>query len=755
MGIAVGIDLGTTFSAVACVGADGEPRVLPNSSGEHTTPSVVAIAEDGSVACGEAAKEAQLMGDANVASFYKTNMGNAGYVEYLRGCEFDATTLSSTFLRHLIADVSRANNVQIDSAVVTVPAYFEAPQREATLEALRRTGVRALGTLNEPSAAAYAYGLMSADAAGDRTILIYDLGGGTFDVTVARLSGREIRVLSSTGNHQLGGRQWDSALSDFILDQLCDERGLDRDDVESALTPSDINTLAVVSEQVKRDLTTRARTRARVMAESVSGTVEISREDFEEATRHLLTLTTDCCEEALREAGLTWAQVDGYILVGGSTKMPQVREYLTGKVGSGPVGGNVNPDEAVALGAAVYAAQKCGTTFSLPGASAAAPRFSLGALPKLVDCTAHSMGMIAESEDRSRYVNSTIIAKNTPIPVTNSREYAVGATPGRPGSLEIYLLQGDDPAPLNNTVVGKYVVPKIPGERGRETHVLVSYSYTENATIEVGATLASSGRALEVERAEVESDLSRFLNAPTDNDAKGEGHGPVDARVMICVDVSACMFGEGFAGAEEAVDSFLGSVDGSGVQVGLMYFADSSKVVCEPSDDYAGIVKYTRAGLFNRCVINKDLIGSPDFNQQEFDLSEKSGFYSLEATECGDGYSADPLNEYISWRGGVKKDDVSDIVLILTTGCWVPDVGDSALDSVLDNSKSLREDGVTIIGIGVPDVSLEPLLQTELLKTLKKISTSDSYAGLFDFSELGTAFSSIGRSISSGSGISI
>lgn len=413
-------------------------------------------------------------------------------------------------------------------------------------------------------------------------------------------------------------------------------------------------------------------------------------------------------------------------------------------MGSGPVGGNVNPDEAVALGAAVYAAQKCGTTFSLPGAPAAAPRFSLGALPKLVDCTAHSMGMIAESEDRSRYVNSTIIAKNTPIPATNSREYAVGATPGRPGSLEIYLLQGDDPAPLNNTVVGKYVVPKIPGERGRETRVLVSYSYTENVTIEVGATLASSGRALEVQRAEVESDLSRFLNAPTDNDAKGEGHGPVDARVMICVEVSACMYGEGFAAAEEAVDSFLDSVDGSGVQVGLMYFADSSKVVCEPSDDYAGIVKYTRAGLFNRCLINKDLLESPDFNHQEWEISSKSGFYSLEATECGSDLTAsnvDPLNEYISWRGGVKKDDVSDIVLILTDDFWA-----DTYDSALNNSRSLKEDGVRIICIGTPRADLE---------FLKKISTSDSYAGLFDFSELGTAFSSIGRSISSGSGISI
>ena len=735
MGIAVGIDLGTTFSAVACVGADGEPRILPNSSGEHTTPSVVAIAEDGSVVCGEAAKEAQLMGDANVASFYKTNMGNAGYVEYLRGCEFDATTLSSMFLRNLIADISAANGVEIDSAVVTVPAYFEAPQREATLEALRRTGVRALGTLNEPSAAAYAYGLMSAGAAaGERAILIYDLGGGTFDVTVARLSGREIRVLSSTGNHQLGGRQWDSALSDFILDQLCDAEGLDRDDVESDLTPSDINTLAVVSEQVKRDLTNRARTRARVMAESISGTIEVTREDFEEATRHLLTLTTDCCEEALREAGLSWAQVDGYILVGGSTKMPQVREYLTGKVGSGPIGGNVNPDEAVALGAAVYAAQKCGTTFSLPGASSAAPRFSLGALPKLVDCTAHSMGMIAESEDRSRYVNSTIIGKNTPIPATNSREYAVRATPGRPGSLEIYLLQGDDPAPLNNTVVGKYVVPEIPGERGRETRVLVSYSYTENATIEVGAALASSGKSLEVQRAEVESDLSRFLNAPTDNDVKGEGHGPVDARVMICVDVSGSMYGKGLRAADEAADAFLQSVFYSGAKIGVMYFGTTAKVACNPTSHYDRVRELTKddsSGFKS---------GDAQYCASSLAMSENGVCKSCPRRHCNICGTRSPLLAYSKWLSTDECEDEAEILLILTDGCWCD------ADKAIQDAESLKDDGVTIIGIGIADADLE---------FLKKISTSDSYAGLFDFSELGAAFSSIGRSISSGSGISI
>ena len=484
--------------------------------------------------------------------------------------------------------------------------------------------------------------------------------------------------------------------------------------MESALTPSDINTLAVASEQVKRDLTTRARTRARVMAESVSGTVEITRDDFEEATRHLLTLTTDCCEEALREAGLTWDRLDGYILVGGSTKMPQVRAYLTEKVGSGPIGGNVNPDEAVALGAAVYAAQKCGTTFSLPGAPAAAPRFSLGAVPKLVDCTAHSMGMIAESEDRSRYVNSTIIGKNTPIPATNSREYAVGASPSHPGSLEIYLLQGDDPAPLNNTVVGKYVVPKIPGERGGETRVKVSYSYTENATIEVGATLASSGKALEVQRAEVEADLSRFLRSPKENDPKVERHGFVDARVMICVDVSGSMYGRGFEAAEKAAAAFLDSIKGSGVPVGVMYFGDNAKVACEPTSDYLEVSRHTS--------------------------NSEHGLRSRSADSCGGGTS-NPLGVYTSWQ---KKASAhkgrSDVLLILTDGSW----WDQGV--AIQDSKSLRGDGVTIIGIGTPGADYE---------FLKKISTSDSYAGIFEFSELETAFSSIGRSISSGSGISI
>ncbi len=489
-----------------------------------------------------------------------------------------------------------------------------------------------------------------------------------------------------------------------------------------------------MSEHVKRDLTIRARTRARVMAESVSGTIEVTREDFEEATRHLLTLTTDCCEEALREAGLTWDQLDGYILVGGSTKMPQVREYLTGKVGSGPFGVNVNPDEAVALGAAVYAAQKCGTTFSLPGASAAAPRFSLGDLPKLVDCTAHSMGMIAESEDRSRYVNSTIIGKNTPVPATNSREYAVRATPGRPGSLEIYLLQGDDPAPLNNTVVGKYVVPEIPGERGRETHVLVSYSYTENATIEVGATLASSGRALEVQRAEVESDLSRFLNAPTDNDAKGEGHGFVDARVMICVDVSPSMYGEGLRAADEAAYAFLQSVSYSGAKIGVMYFANTAKVACNPTSYYDRVRELTKddsSGFKS---------GDAQYCASSLAMSENGVCKSCPRRHCNICGTRSPLLAYSKWLSTDECEDEDDILLILTDGCWCD------ADKAIQDAESLKDDGVTIIGIGIADADLE---------FLKKISTSDSYAGLFDFSELGTAFSSIGRSISSGSGISI
>ena len=703
MGIVVGIDLGTTFSAVARVGEDGRPHILPNSSGETTTPSVVAVREDGSILWGDEAKESQLMGDANAASFYKRSMGESTYVERLQGMTFDATDLSAIFLRNLLADVSAANGVEIDAAVVTVPAYFGATQREATQEALRRTGVRVLGVLNEPSAAAYAYGLTGAGA--DRTVLIYDLGGGTFDVTVARISADEIHVLASNGNHHLGGRDWDAILTDMLLEGLCEELDMDREGLDLSL--SDLGTLAVLSERTKRELSARPRTRARVSVAGATGTVEVTRQEFEEATAHLLTMTTDLCEETIAEAAeslgrpLAWADLDGVVLIGGSTRMPQVAAYLERQTGRPPLGG-VNPDEAVALGAAIYASQ-------LAEAEGDSPRFLLGgSAPRLVDCTAHPMGMIAESPDRSRYVNSTIIPKNATVPASESREYLIPVPTWGTGRLEVYVLQGSEPRPLDNDVVGKYVVTGIEREKG-DAKVRVTYSYTENATIEVSADQPALGRELTVERAEVEGDLSRFDRSPLENETSEPACAPM--RVMIAIDTSGSMYGQGFLAAHEAVRGFLSSIEGAPVEVGLMCFSDRAKIVAQVGTSPEKLLACS----------------SPD---------------ALQATNLGVGNENDPLRNYSVWYSsqGRRGRSVANCLLLLTDGVW----DTSACEEAQKYSRKLRKENVVIIGIGVAAADPE---------FLRSISTSDSYAGLFDFSQLGETFSTIGRSIASGSEI--
>ena len=727
MGIVVGIDLGTTFSAVACVGSDSKPRILKNSEGKATTPSVVVVCEDGKVLWGEEAKEEQSLGDDDAASFFKRNMGDTGYLRVLQGRSCDATELSAMFLREFLSDISSANDVEIDGAVVTVPAYFGAIQREATQEALRRTGVRVLGMLNEPSAAAYAYGLVG--VSGERTVLIYDLGGGTFDVTVARITQDQIEVLASTGDRYLGGRDWDVAVTNLLIEKFCEGTGIDSDDLSQS--DADINTLAVLSEKVKRNLTSSMKSRVRIILDGTPQVVEVARDEFEEATENLLARTADLCEEALCEVGerlgrpFTWKDLDGVVLVGGSTRMPQVSSFLEELTGRLPYRG-VNPDEAVALGAAVYASQLA----AKKNAITSGPQMFLAApAPKLVDCTAHALGMIAESQDRSRYVNSIIIKKNAAVPASSSKEYGIRVGPGGEGTLEVYLLQGSDQRPLYNDVIGKYVVTGIAKEQGEST-VRVTYSYTENATVEVTAEQPALGRSLTVTRAEVEDDLSRFERPPAENDPEPE---VMPMRVMIVIDVSGSMFGGGFVAAREGVKGFLSSVKDAPVEVGLMFFADSSRIISPMGSSFDTIM-------------------------------EEMKFFNLDDKGLGYGTTSNPLRNYRRWRNkeaaaapsvlrgitnftrqinGTRHDgSFRDCLLILTDGVWAP----PARGQALNDSMALKNDGVIIIGIGVAHADLD---------FLRRISTSDSYAGLFDFSQLGEAFSTIGRSLAGGTALAL
>ena len=549
MGLRVGIDLGTTYCAVAYVDDDGRPRIIENSAGERTTPSVLCFREDGRVLFGEEAKELQESGEANTASFYKRNMGESSYGVCLGGKPRTPEDLSATFLQLLVEDAEKAIGQSIDSAVITVPAYFAARERQATINAGKRAGLEVIALLNEPSAAAYAYGLVGGGAA-RQTVLIYDLGGGTFDATVACIDEQEVRVLGSGGNHKLGGKDWDDALARYMIEVMCDE--LDVDSATLILSTQEMNALIVQAEQVKRQLSSRARVRVRITAGGESAVVEVSRADFENVTAHLLHATIDVVEELLSECDLSWRDIDGTILVGGSTRMPGVEGFLKEATGKRPLAG-VNPDESVAIGAAIRAnAQIRMQAEERRLGVVEKPLPTLPGLKRLVDATAHAMGMIAESADRSRYVNSVMIPKNSPVPACKEKDYTL-RVPDAGGIFEVYVLQGENERVLDNAVFAKYIISDIQRENGAESIVTVSYRYTENATIEVAARQNGLGRDLEVCEAEIDEDLSRFDGPPPSLE---ESSGKTNLRVTIAIDVSGSMSGSPLEEAKRAIKEF-------------------------------------------------------------------------------------------------------------------------------------------------------------------------------------------------------
>ena len=226
MGLRVGIDLGTTFSAVAKLNKNtGKPEVIKNSMGSNITPSVLCFEENGKILFGEDAKGMQEMGNENTIAFFKRYMGNERFCPEFFGKSYTAADLSAILLKNLVKEAEQSCGEKIDSAVITVPAYFMNKEREATLEAGKKAGLNVLAIINEPTAAAFAYGLN--EKSEERTVLIYDLGGGTFDVTIARINQDEITVLGTDGNHQLGGKDWDDCIAGYIVRTFEEEHGID------------------------------------------------------------------------------------------------------------------------------------------------------------------------------------------------------------------------------------------------------------------------------------------------------------------------------------------------------------------------------------------------------------------------------------------------------------------------------------------------------------------------------------------------
>jgi molecular chaperone DnaK len=561
----VGIDLGTTNSAVAYRNAYGRPEVIANREGQNITPSVVYFGADPPVV-GQEAKEWARLGNEEIASFFKPHMGNPLFQLQFQGKAYSATELSALVLRRLKEDAETRLGDKVDRAVITVPAYFADPQRKATIEAGTAAGFQVLRIINEPTAAALAYGLQK--TAVNETVLIYDLGGGTFDVTVARIMPDEIVILATAGDHDLGGKNWDDRIATFLAERFAGETGFDPLD-----DPVALNEVLVRSEQAKWALSERNSTRITLQLGTERRGFELTRAEFESMTFPLMDRTRRLTEEALAEANLAWPGLDGVLLVGGSTRMPMVRSYVSQMAGKPPRTG-VNVDEVVALGAAMQAAIEVGQSIG-----DAVPRFTLSAgLPqpaktsaatgrRVTDVMSHSLGTIAVSPDGSAYLNDVVIRRNLPIPARDTKSYIHETHGGANTRLEVYLTQGESSTPLDCTILGKYVFDDI-HPTNAEVTVDVGFSYDSNGVVQVQAVQRDTGHRLPMNVEPVPDDLSWLGRPPETAEAAHEL-----IRVFLLLDVSSSMTGQPLIEAQTAAREFLSKCDLTTMEVGLISFS--------------------------------------------------------------------------------------------------------------------------------------------------------------------------------------
>jgi molecular chaperone DnaK (HSP70) len=555
--LVVGIDLGTTNSVVAYLDDDSQETVIiPNSEQERVTPSVVQFRPDGTVVVGAEAKAEIDMYTDSTAQFFKPDMGTDTTYEY--GSQtYTPVDLSAYVLRKLKADTEAYLGREVKKAVITVPAYFHDSARNATIEAGKRAGLEVLRIINEPTAAILAYGVDRAKE--NATVMVYDLGGGTFDVTLARVAAGSVEVIGTDGNHELGGKNWDDRLLTLVAERFEKETG-----INPLADPYGFQALLVVAEQAKKELSARERTRPTVTAMGHTVQIEVTRAEFEQATSDLVDQTITLLEQVLQAATIPPGAVDMILLVGGSTRMTMCSNRLRELWGNQP-SSTLNPDECVAAGAAMQAA--------LLGSTGGAglrriARGVLGPRPAIRDVTAHSLGCIVVSADESRFLNSIILPRNSAIPATHAQTKVLTTNPNRNNELDVYLLQGESEHPTYNTVLGRYTFTGVPHYQG-ETHVRIEYSYDTNGVVQVRAFDEHSGQQLpepKVTRDEVDIE---WADHPPKEVLRQQ-----DTTVYLAFDLSPSMSGPPLDEARNAAHAFVNRCDLRSTSIGLISFSD-------------------------------------------------------------------------------------------------------------------------------------------------------------------------------------
>lgn len=454
----IGIDLGTTNSCVAVL-EGGEPKVIPNPEGNRTTPSVVAF-KNGERQVGEVAKRQSITNPNTIISI-KRHMGTDHKTE-IEGKEYAPQEVSAIILQYLKSYAEDYLGEKVTKAVITVPAYFNDAERQATKDAGRIAGLEVERIINEPTAAALAYGLDKMDE--DQTILVYDLGGGTFDVSILELGDGVFEVKSTAGDNRLGGDDFDQVIIDYLVDQFKKENGIDLAKDKMAL-----QRLKDAAEKAKKDLSGVTSTQISLPfitageAGPLHLEVTLSRAKFEELSADLVERTMGPTRQALKDAGLSPSELDKVILVGGSTRIPAVQEAIKKETGKEPHRG-VNPDEVVAMGAAIQGGVITGDVKDVV----------------LLDVTPLSLGI-----ETMGGVFTKLIERNTTIPTSKSQVFSTAAD--NQSAVDIHVLQGERPMASDNKTLGRFQLGDIPPAPRGVPQIEVSFDIDKNGIVNVRA----------------------------------------------------------------------------------------------------------------------------------------------------------------------------------------------------------------------------------------------------------------------------